>query len=111
MSVDEYVGNLASPQREISEKLRNIIKDTDNNLIETIKWNTPVYTLNKNICSIVAHKNHVNLQIFQGGNIKDHKKLQGTGKNMRHLRFLSTNDVEKNSIQRYLKQAIVLDRE
>jgi len=110
MTVDEYIDALESPQREITQKLRSIIKETDDEISEQIKWKAPVYSLNRNICSIIAHKKHVNLQLFQGASIKDAKQLEGTGKDMRHIKFSTASEVKKADVQRYLNQALELDR-
>ena len=110
MTVDEYIDALESPQREIAQKLRSIILETDSKLSEQIKWNAPVYSLNRNICSIIAHKQHVNLQLFQGASIKDAKQLEGTGKDMRHIKFSTATEIKKTDIQRYLNQVLEHDR-
>ena len=109
MTVDEYFDQLASPVREVAEQLRSLVVETDSRMTEQIKWNVPVYSIRKNICSIIAHKKHVNLQIFQGGNIKDAKDLDGAGKDMRHIKFHSIENVKNIDVQKYLKQAIKLD--
>lgn len=110
MTVDEYIDALESPLREITEKLRSIIRETDDEIPEQIKWNVPVYSLNRNICSIVAHKKHVNFQLFLGGSLKDAKQLEGTGKDMRHKKYFMESEVKKSDVQRYLNQALELER-
>jgi len=111
MSVDKYIDQLKPPMREIVEKLRSIVKSTDSRITEQIKWNVPVFSISKNICSIIVHKQYVNFQIFQGGNLKDANELEGTGKAMRHIKLYSLEDVKKGQIQKYLKQAIQLDQQ
>ncbi|MET0043896.1 MAG: hypothetical protein ABW100_10290, partial [Candidatus Thiodiazotropha sp. 6PLUC3] len=46
--------------------------------------------MKKNICSIIAHKKHVNFQIMQGAHLKDAQELEGTGKDMRHININMT---------------------
>lgn len=60
--------------------------------------------------SIMAHKKHVNFQIFQGAHIKDAKRLVGTGKDMRHLKFSTLKEVTAADVEKYLKQAVELDK-
>ncbi len=110
MNVGEYVNSIDDPMKEIVEKLRRAVKGTSKKLKEEIKWNVPTYSINKNICSIMAHKNHVNLQIFQGAKIKDANKLEGSGKGMRHIKYKHVNEVKITEIKKYLKQAIELDK-
>lgn len=109
MNADEYVDALDSPLKEISEELRRIVMSYSENIKEEMKWNVPTYSINKNICSIIAHKKHVNLQIFRGAHIKDARELEGSGKDMRHLKFSTLGDVAQADVGKYLEQAIKLD--
>lgn len=109
MDTEEYIDNLDSPMKEISKELRRIIVAFYPQLKEGVKWNVPTYSMNKNICSIMAHKKHVNFQIFQGAHIKDSQKLEGAGKDMRHLKFSDLNEIEEVDVAKLLKQAVDLD--
>ena len=96
--------------KEIVEELRMIVTNHSSDIKEEIKWNVPTYSINKNICSIMAHKNHVNFQIFRGAHITDAQELEGTGKDMRHLKFSTLGEVKDVKVEKYLEQAIVLDK-
>ena len=87
-------------------KLRELIHSSSKEIKEEMKWNVPTYSINKNICSIMAHKHHVNFQIFQGANLKDSKLLYGTGKNMRHLRYENIEQVDLKIVKKIIEQAI-----
>ena len=110
MTAEQYVGKLDSPLKEIVKELRKIVMNHSSDIKEEMKWNVPTYSINKNICSIMAHKKHVNFQIFRGAHIKDAKELEGTGKDMRHLKFSTLGEVEEAKMEKYLKQAIELDK-
>ncbi len=77
--VDSYIQSVEDNLKPIVKKLRGAIKDCSEVIKEEMKWSVPTYSINKNICSIMAHKHHVNFQIFQGANLKDSKLLYGTG--------------------------------
>lgn len=110
MNMEEYVDKLDSPLKEIVNELQKIITNHSPDIKEEIKWNVPTYSINKNIFSIIAHKKHVNFQIFRGAHIKDAQELEGTGKDMRHLKFSTLGEVEEAKVEKYLKQAIELDK-
>jgi hypothetical protein len=110
MNTEEYIDKLDSPMKEISKELRRIVVAFSPQLKEEVKWNVPTYSMNKNICSIMAHKKHVNFQIFQGAHVKDSQKLEGTGKDMRHLKFCTLDEVGEADVEEYLKQAVGLDK-
>ena len=60
--------------KEILIVLREIIRSTE--LIETLKWGGPVYTLGgKNVVGIGSFKSYVGLWFFQGAFLKDEEKL------------------------------------
>jgi len=109
VSADNYIESLASPVKEIAIELRSITLSLSASLKEDIKWNVPTYSINSNICSIMAHKNHVNLQIFRGAQIKAADMLEGTGKDMRHIKYASKQDIDREKLERILSQAIALD--
>jgi len=107
--VDSYIQSVEDNLKPIVKKLREAIKGCSEVIKEEMKWNVPTYSNNKNICSIMAHNHHVNFQIFQGANLKDSKLLQGTGKNMRHLRYENIEQLDITIINKIIKQAIMKD--
>lgn len=92
--------------------LREIIQDSE--LVETIKWGGPVYTINnKNVLGMAAFKSYVGIWFFQGVFLED--KLDklfnaqgGKTKAMRQWRFSSLEEIEQNGefIHVYIEEAI-----
>lgn len=109
-TVDAHIESVPGRLKPIVIKLRESIVDTSEAFTEEMKWNVPTYSINKGVCAIMAHKDHVNLQIFRGADLKDAKILDGTGKKMRHLRYDSLTDVDVSIVKKILKQAISVDR-
>ena len=109
MNVDQYFVDLKSPMKEIALELRKIIKSLSPEIVEELKWNSPTYAINRNFCSVMSHKKHVSLQIFQGAHLKDADQLDGTGKNMRHLKFSALAEVNKDVVRKYLEQAVEIE--
>lgn len=92
------------------KKLRSILIKTQ--LAETIKWGTPVYTLDdKNIVGLGAFKSYVGLWFFQGALLNDKKKIlvnaqEGVTKAQRQMRFNSIEDINEKLILEYVEEAI-----
>ena len=92
------------------QNLREIVLSTD--LEETIKWGMPTYTYNKkNVVGIGVFKNHYGLWFFQGGLLKDEKKVlrnaqEGKTKAMRQMKFDKKEKPKKGIIKAYIKEAI-----
>jgi len=107
-SVEEYI-EVNSHFGEALTLLRQIINSTE--LEETLKWSAPVYTLNgKNVLGLGAFKNHFGIWFFNGVFLKDEKQFlsnaQEKTKSLRQMRFESINEIDKNVVLSYVKEAI-----
>ena len=91
-------------------ELRDIILSTE--LIETIKWGMPTYTLhNKNIVGMSAFKHHCGIWFFQGSLLLDAEGVlinaqEGKTNAMRQWRFTSESKIDKKLVIKYLEEAI-----
>lgn len=92
------------------EILRNIL--VGGGLEETVKWGMPTYTaLGKNIVGLGAFKGYFGLWFFQGALLNDPgKKLMnaqtGKTKAMRQWRFRGIDEIDRDEILRFIKEAI-----
>ncbi|MFY7669899.1 YdeI/OmpD-associated family protein [Tenacibaculum sp. MEBiC06402] len=92
------------------ETLRSFLLELD--LVEDIKWGMPAYIhKGKNILGISAFKNYFGLWFHQGVFLKDEKNLlmnaqEGKTKAMRQWRFSSINDLDKETLQAYVLEAM-----
>ncbi len=107
-SVEEYIEENAH-FGDALKILHGIISRTE--LIETIKWNAPVYELNgKKVIGLGAFKHHFGIWFFSGVFLKDEQKLlvnaQEKTKGLRQMRFNSINDINKTHVLAYVKEAI-----
>lgn len=60
-------------------------------------------------CGVVAYTRHVNLMFYHGARLPDpHAALKGTGKQMRHIRFDSPEDLRRSYLDRYIRAAMEL---
>lgn len=63
--------------------------------------------MSEGYCYIIPHKNWVNLGFYKGAHLEDPAKLmEGTGKNMRHVKIRSVEEVEKEEIVNLIVQAV-----
>ena len=108
-TVDGYILN-CKYGREILITLREILKETE--LAETIKWGSPVYTLNgKNVVGLGSFKSYSGLWFFQGALLKDKAGVlvnaqEGTTKALRQWRFSSADEIDNELILKYVNEAI-----
>ncbi|RXG15474.1 putative protein YdeI (YjbR/CyaY-like superfamily) [Leeuwenhoekiella aestuarii] len=91
-------------------KLRAVFKQTE--LIESFKWNSPIYTLDgKNVAGLARFKNHFGVWFFNGALLKDaenrlHNAQEGKTKALRQMRFESESEIDSEILQAYLQEAI-----
>ena len=100
--VDRYIEELPEDIQNMTIALRKIILDASPKLIEEYKWSMPNYSYKGFVCYLQTAKKHVNLG-FQKGNELEEKDvnhlLQGTGKNMRHIRIKKDGRDSARSVQ------------
>jgi len=108
-SVEEYIERHENYTDALT-LLRDIINTTE--LAETLKWSAPIYTINnKNVIGLGAFKNHFGVWFFNGVFLKDEQKLlvnaqEGKTKALRQMKFSSINEIDKNVVLSYVKEAI-----
>ena len=99
--VDAYIEKQKSPQKEICQKLRQIILETFPEIKEEMKLGVPWY---EGKYYIVALKDHVNLGFSLEGLAKKEVELfEGSGKTMKHIKIRSLNEINEEKIVKLLK--------
>ncbi|MFX0154629.1 MAG: DUF1801 domain-containing protein [Candidatus Hodarchaeota archaeon] len=99
--VNEYIVKQKSPQKEICQKLREIILNTFPNIIEKMKYGVPYYG---NRYYIVALKTHVNLGFsIKGLNKEEISLFEGSGKTTKHIKINTIEGLDEKKIIKLLK--------
>ena len=63
--VDQYIAALPAWQQDICRRVRDLVHAADPDVAETIKrTNRPYFTLDGNICALLAAKDHINVFIY-----------------------------------------------
>ncbi|MDH7445862.1 YdeI/OmpD-associated family protein [Aquimarina sp. 2201CG14-23] len=113
-SVEEFISK-KTEWKESLELLRAIMSSTE--MKETIKWGIPVYTIDgKNVIGLGAFKSYVGIWFYQGVFLEDkEKKLinaqEGKTKGLRQWRFHGFDDIDKELVLQYTKEAIQNQKE
>ena len=103
--VDSYIEKQESPQREICQKLREILIKTLPTVKEEMKWGVPTYADGK--VYIVGLKDHVNLGFsLDALPEEEQRKLVGSGKTMKHIEFRSLKEIYEKRIAELLRFAL-----
>jgi hypothetical protein len=63
--VDKYISFLPQWQQTVCEKIRSLIHQADADIVEEIKFkDRPYFTMQGNVCALLAAKDHVNIFIY-----------------------------------------------
>jgi hypothetical protein len=63
--VDDYIKTLPQWQQVMCNRIRDLIHKAEPNITEEIKFrNRPYFTLQGNVCALLAAKDHVNIFIY-----------------------------------------------
>ena len=108
--VDDWFESLTPDQQPILSMLRRLIKTSFKTAVEQLKWSRPCYSNQRVLfCYLHSTKHHVVLGFHKGTSLDDPENLlEGTGKDMRHIKFRIAEDVNKTAIKLLLKQAWLL---
>jgi hypothetical protein len=100
--VDDYINRQPSPQREICQRLRELISKTLPGVKEEMMWGVPAFAGGK--FYIVALKDHVNLGFSIKGLTKEEIALfDGGGKTTKHIEVASLEAIDEKRITGLLK--------
>jgi hypothetical protein len=109
-NVDRILAGVQSPQREVAEALRRLILATGPALQETVMYGVPWYRGKDYVFAIAAHSSHTNLEFYRGTSLRDPGHLlEGTGKNLRHVKVFTVEDARQPRLQALLLEAIEFD--
>ncbi|MBK8205844.1 MAG: DUF1801 domain-containing protein [Planctomycetes bacterium] len=77
---------------------------------QSVKWGWPCWAGNGNVVSVIVHRKHVNLEFWRGAHLENpDKALQGTGKDLRHIKLHKAADARRPEVIAVLKAACKAD--
>ena len=109
--VDAWFAERQPEMEPAMQRVRQIILGTDEGVTEAIKWQTPTFMYEGNICSFNPAKRLVSLLFHRGAEIPgNHPLLEGDGKLARTVRFEDVDAVEagKTDLEAIIRDWIVL---
>ena len=87
-------------------QLLELVRKNAPELSEHVKYGGIMFSFNDEDCGgIFASKKHVSFEFSEGYKMNDPESLlNGTGKYRRHLKFESTEDIERQHVEVYVRQ-------
>src|SRR5260370_37543754 len=96
-----YVRDENPKLRRIARALRSFVKKSVPGTIETVNaWGIPTFEAPDPFCFYMAGRNHVTFGFHFGTSLNDPESLlEGTGKNIRHVKLRTVADLEQKSLR------------
>ena len=108
--IETWFDNLRPEQRDLARILRTLVQAASPELAQSVKWGNLMFTYEgTHAVAIVMHKDHANLQIFNGASLVDQfPELEGTGRGMRHVRFRYRFPVDEDLVRELVQACVEL---
>jgi hypothetical protein len=110
--IDKRITELNDWRGEMISKLRALIHQAEPNIIEEWKWDTPVFSLNGQVCALGSFKDHVKINFFKGAQLEDKNKLINAGldsKSHRSIDFHQGDSINATALIELIKEAVGLN--
>ena len=107
--IDDQISKLKDWRGKELARLRDVIHQTDPDIVEDWKWNTAVFTHNGNVCALGAFKDHVKVNFFKGASLQDPNGLFNAGLNAKATRAIDLykdDKINSKALQNLIRQAI-----
>jgi hypothetical protein len=96
-----YVKDENPELRKVTQALRNFVKGIVPGVKETVNaWGVPTFEVPDPFCFYMTGKNHVTFGLHFATSLPDPQGLlEGTGKNIRHVKLRSVRELEQKGLQ------------
>jgi hypothetical protein len=97
-----------NPQLEkVVRGLRSLVKKVVPGTRETVNsWGLATFEKAQPFCAYMTGKHHVTCCFHYGTSLRDpHKLLEGTGKNLRHVKLFGIEDLKRTGLRELLREA------
>ncbi len=105
--VEAWFESVPRDQQETLLQLRAAVKKVAPDAVEELKWGRPCYSNEGGLfCYLHSTKSHATLGFQRGSSLRDPTNLlEGTGKDMRHVKLKLGASASSSAIQALLTQA------
>jgi len=110
-AIDAYVQQRNPGLKEVVAAVRRLVKKTVPASAEAVNpWGVPFFEVNGTLCFLMVGKQHVSLGFAQGTSLPDPAGLlEGTGKNIRHVKLKTADQVRNPHLENLIIEAGVVN--
>jgi hypothetical protein len=108
--IETWFDTLRPEQKDMARRLRELVTSAAPELQSSVKWGNLMFTYEgTHAVAIVMHKDHANLQVFNGASLVDRfPELEGSGRGVRHLRFRYRYPVDEELVRQAVQACVEL---
>jgi len=106
-SKSRYVNDENSQLQRVVRELSTLVKETVPTSKQTVNaWGVPTFEAKNPFCFYMVGKNHVTFGFHFGTSLQDPEGLlEGTGKNIRHVKLRALEDVKRKGLKEMVEAA------
>ena len=106
-SKSRYVNDENSQLQRVVRELSTLVKETVPTSKQTVNaWGVPTFEAKNPFCFYMVGKNHVTFGFHFGTSLQDPERLlEGTGKNIRHVKLRALEDVKRKGLKEMVEAA------
>ncbi len=111
--IDTYITELPDWRGQLIAQLRTLITESDPDITEEWKWETPIWSHNGLVCAVGAFKKAVKMNFFQGAFLEDSHKLFNAGldaKKTRAIDFHEGDTIDETALKDLIRVAVAHNR-
>ena len=97
---------------EVAQSLRRMVKKLVPDTTESVNpWKIPTFESNGPMCFFMIGKDHVTFGFLRGTSLPDPAELlEGTGKNLRHVKLRTAEDLREPALKKLVLAAARLNK-
>jgi hypothetical protein len=110
--IDDYVARKDEELAHLATGLRALMKKTVPGVKESVNpWKIPTFESNGPMCFFSIGKHHITFGFLRGTSLPDPAKLlEGTGKNLRHVKLRTAEGLRKPALKKLIRSAAKLNK-
>jgi hypothetical protein len=112
-TIDECMKDHPASMQALAQELRRVVKERVPEARESVNaWGIPTFSVVGSFAFFLIAKAHLSLGFALGTSLKDpHHLLEGTGKNLRHVKIRTKEDLSKPGLAELIIDAARIDRQ
>ena len=111
--INEYLETKDVRLQEVIRRLRILMKKLIPDVVEGVNpWRIPTFYVNEQMCYLRVGLKHITFGFFWGTSLDDPEGLlEGTGKNLRHVKLRTIDDLNKDGLKELIQAAAEFNRQ